>query len=187
MKPSKLIFQINTTLDGYADHEAGIADDELHDFFADQLDVIDIELFGRVTYELMAGYWPDAPRDPRASKRVIAFAEKFNAMPKVVFSKTLRSADWSNTTLVNGDMIEEVKQLKSQPGRVLSVGGVSVIQQLLRHRLVDECWILVHPVLLGGGRRLFEGIGNRIDLHLLDASTFRSGVVVAHYSIDYSR
>lgn len=83
-------------------------------------------------------------------------------------------------------MIDEVMKLKKIPGRVLSVGGISIVQQLLRYGLVDECWVLVHPILLGKGRRLFDGFEKTINLHLLDTLTFQSGVVVLHYSIQYS-
>jgi dihydrofolate reductase len=178
----KLNFQINVSLDGVADHTVGIADNELHDFFTNQMNNFDLELFGRVTYQLMESYWPSAPKDPEATKSMIDFANRMNAMPKVVFSRTLHKVEWNNTTLVKDNMIDEVIKLKNQPGKDISVGGISIIQELMRHGLFDECWILVHPVLAGTGRRLFTGFENKIRLKLLDTSTFQSGVVVLHYS-----
>ena len=113
----KLIMQMNISLDGSADHMVAIADDELHDFAAEQLDNLDIALFGRVTYELMAGYWPHADRDPEATWSMKNFAKKFNAMPKIVFSQTLKIADWENTKLIRSNAVEEIKRLKQQPGK----------------------------------------------------------------------
>jgi len=178
----KLNFQINMTLDGFADHTAAIADDELHDFFTDQLNNVSIELLGRITYELMDSYWPIAPKDPAATKSMVNFANRFNALPKVVFSKTLEKAEWNNTTIIKDNIIDEVIKLKKQPGKDISVGGITIIQDFIRHGLFDECWLLVHPVLIGKGRRLFEGLENTIKLKLIDTQTFQSGVTVLHYS-----
>src|SRR5512135_315231 len=96
----KLIFQINISLDGFADHTVAIADDELHDFSTDMLNNIDTILFGRVTYQLFESYWPLAPNDPEATKSIVEFADKINAIPKIVFSNTLQDVGWNNTKLV---------------------------------------------------------------------------------------
>ncbi len=178
----KLIFQINITLDGFADHTVMIADDELHDFFTSQLDNLDIALFGRKTYQLMAGYWPNAHNDPEATKSMINFANKFNAMSKIVISKTLTTAEWNNTKLITDNVIEEVKILKAQSGKNISVGGISTCNEFMRLGLIDECWLLVHPLLIGKGHRLFDGLENTIRLKLIDTMTFKSGVEVLHYS-----
>lgn len=187
----KLIFSINISLDGFADHTLfdATADDELHDFFTEQFDSIGICLFGRNTYQLMESYWPIAPRDPNATRGMIDFAHRYNAMPKIVFSRTLEKAGWNNTRLVREDMIEEVTRLKRQPGNALSIGGISAAQTLMKHNLVDEYVLLVHPVIAGAGRRLFppvdplsgKGPNDRINLKLVDTKTLKSGVVVLHY------
>jgi dihydrofolate reductase len=178
----KIIFPINVTLDGYADHTSGIADDELHDFFTEQLGTTDTVLFGRKTYELMVDYWPNAANDPRTTKSELAFSEKYNSIRKIVFSKTLTKVEWSNTTLVNADIVEEVKKLKQQPGDdVFSIGGISAASALLNAGLIDELWILVHPILAGKGRSLFEDIHVTANLKLVETKTFNSGVVVLHY------
>ena len=180
----KLLAAINVSLDGYADHEIGIVDDELHDFFTDLLDTVDIILFGRVTYELMESYWPMAPNDPEATGSMIKFAHRINSMPKIVFSKTLEKVEWNNSKLIRNDIIKEVKKLKQQPGKNLSIGGISVIQELTNEGLIDDYWILVHPLIIGKGRLLFEGINQSIKLKLINIKNFNSGVVVLHYQPD---
>lgn len=177
----KLILSINVSLDGFADHTVAIADDELHDFYTNQLDTIDTVLFGRVTYQLMESFWPHAPEDPQSTESEIAFANKINAVPKIVFSKTLQNATWNNTRLVKGDLVEEAKKLKQGNGKNISVGGLSIIQTLANLSLIDEYWLLVQPLVVGKGRRLFDGIDHQLDLKLVDTQTFKSGVVVLHY------
>jgi dihydrofolate reductase len=180
----KLIFSINVSLDGFADHTVTLADDELHEFYTDQLNTIDTILFGRVTYQLLQSYWPHAPEDPEITHSMVEFAHKINAMPKIVFSRTLQKADWENTRLARGDMVEEVLKLKQESGKDLSVGGLSMMRTLTNLSLIDEYWLLVQPVLVGSGRRLFEGIKDRFALKLADTKTFHSGVVVLHYVLD---
>jgi len=179
---SKLVLSINVSLDSFADHTVAVtADDELHDFFSRLLETTDTALFGRVTYELMESYWPNAPMDPQATESMRRFADRFNAMPKVVFSRTLEKADWNNTRLVRENAIAEILRMKSEPGKFISVGGMSLAQELMRRNLIDEYWIVVHPVVVGTGRRLFENVTNRIDLRLIDTQTFASGAQVLHY------
>ncbi len=178
----KLIFSINVSLDGFADHTVAIADDELHDFSTAQLDGVSAVLFGRKTYQLFESFWPNAPEDPQSTQSIVRFARKINAMPKIVFSKTLPEAGWNNTRLVKGDTVGEVKALKQETGKDLAVGGISLIQTFLNLKLVDEYWLLVQPVIQGRGRRLFDGAAGRIEHKLLDATTFRSGVAVLHYA-----
>ena len=177
----KLIFDINVTIDGFADHTAMIADDELHDFFTNFLDTIDISLMGRKTYQLMESYWPKAPEDPNATKSMIEFAYKFNSMQKIVFSKTLDKVTWNNTKLIKENIIEEVLKLKKQPGNSISISGLSTASTFMKEGLIDEYWLLVHPVILGKGRRLFEGLDNSIHLELADTKRFNSGVAALHY------
>jgi dihydrofolate reductase len=112
----RLILSINMSLDGFADHTlfAATADDELHDFFGGLLDVTDIALFGRVTYQLMEEYWPRAHEDPRATRSMLDFADKFNAIPKVVFSRTLQKAEWKNARLSTTNMVDEVASVPSR-------------------------------------------------------------------------
>ncbi len=177
----KLISSINISLDGYADHTVAIADAELHDFSTAQLDTIGTVLFGRVTYQLFVDYWPKAEADPNATPSEVAFARKINAIPKIVISNTLRRADWNNTKLIKGDLVEEVTKLKQESGKDLSVGGLSLIQALTRAGLIDEYWLLIQPLTVGKGRPYWDGLQGQVSLRLASTQTFRSGVVVLHY------
>lgn len=176
-----IIFAINITVDGFADHTAGIADDELHKFFADYLADVGVVLLGRKTYEMMASYWPHANENPGSTKSEIEFADRYNSIEKVVFSKTLNSVDWNNTTLNNGNLIDEVLRMKKQNGKYISVGSLSLASQLTKKGLIDEYWFLVHPVILGKGKHLLEGNHFSVNLKLLDSEIFKSGVVALHY------
>ena len=177
----KLIYLINVTIDGIADHNAVIADDELHDFYTNLLGTVDTVLFGLKTYKLMVSFWPNASSDPNTTKSELAFAEKFNSISKIVFSKTLLKAEWNNTTLVKNDIVEEVKKLKQQSGGNLSIGGISTALTLANAGLIDEFWFLVQPIIVGVGRQLFEGINTRHDLKFIESQKLKSGVIALHY------
>jgi dihydrofolate reductase len=177
----KVILAINVSLDGFADHTVAIPDDELLEFFSGLLDDTEIALFGRVTYQLMESYWPRAHEDPKATKAMLDFADKFNAIPKIVFSRSLQNAKWNNTRLVKDNMVSEVTELRRQAGKNILIDGISVFQEFMRHGLVDEYWLAVHPVVCGKGRRLFQGLSARINLKLIETRRFKSGVVVLHY------
>jgi len=177
----KLVYAINSTLDGFADHEAGIADDQLHDFFTAMLYSTGALLYGRVVYELMASYWPTAADNPSSTHSEIEFAKAINRIPKYVFSKTLEKVDWDNTRLVKGNAVEEVLKLKAQPGKDLFIGGLSFASTFVDLGLVDEYWFLIHPVIYIRGKPLFKDLRARVPLKLIDTQTFHSGVVVLHY------
>ena len=172
---------MNVSLDGFADHTVAIADDELHEFASGILDNLDMVIFGRVTYQLMESYWPHAHEDTEATGSILEFADKFNAISKIVFSRTLQQVEWNNTQLNRGNAIEEVMKLKQQPGGNISIGGISICQDFMRHGLIDEYWLLVQPVIAGKGRHLFDGWSEEGSLQLADTRTFKSGVVVLHY------
>ncbi len=178
----KLVLSINVSLDGFADHTVAVAaDDALDQFFSELLDDTDIALFGRVTYQLMENYWPNAHQDSSATKGMLEFADKFNAIPKIVFSRTLRKAEWNNTRLVKTDAVEEVTRLKQQSGKNISLGGISFSQEFMRRGMVDEYWLVVQPVVCGSGRRLFDGGVNKFGFRLIESQVFKSGVVALHY------
>jgi dihydrofolate reductase len=174
---------MNVSIDGIADHNvAAFADDELHFFAIERLNEVDAVLFGRVTYQLFEEFWPIAPVDPRSTKSMVEFAHKINTMPKVVFSNTLQKVYWNNTKLVEGNAVDEVARMKRQPGKGLSVGGISLAQTLMKAGLIDEYWLMVQPVVWGRGKRLFDGLKERANLKLVDTKRFASGVVVLHYA-----
>ncbi len=113
---------------------------------------------------------------------MLRFADKFNAIQKIVFSRTLQKAAWNNTRLVTEDMVDEVIRLKRQPGKDISLGGIGISQEFMRRGLIDEYWLAVQPVVVGNGRKLFDHLDERINLKLVDTKVFKSGVVVLHYS-----
>lgn len=136
-------------------------------------------LFGRVTYEMMAAFWPT----PQAAQMLPDVAAGMNAMRKIVCSRTLHTVGWQNTTLLKGDLIAGVRELKDQPGADLVIlGSGSIVSQLADARLIDEYQIVVTPIVLGAGRTLFETARNRMSLTLAKTRSFRNGNVVLWYT-----
>lgn len=179
----KIILSINTTIDGYADHTAVIADDELHDFYSRLLDNTDVVLMGRNTYELMASYWPHAEEEPTSTISEINFAGKYNSIHKIVFSKILEKVEWNNSALAKESLNDVVLKLKLQAGKNILAGSLSIASALAEQNLIDEYVFLVHPIILGKGKRLFEQLNNRVKLKFVDSKTFRSGAVMIRYTI----
>lgn len=137
-------------------------------------------LFGRVTYEQMAAFWPT----PQAAAMLPAVAAGMNAMKKIVFSRTLDTVSWQNTTLVKGDLVAEVRKLKQQPGAAMVIlGSGSIVTQLTEARLIDEYQIVVNPIVIGKGRTLFETVNDRVPLQLTKTRAFQNGNVVHWYAL----
>ncbi|HSA94903.1 MAG TPA: dihydrofolate reductase family protein [Acidobacteriota bacterium] len=135
-------------------------------------------LFGRVTYELMARYWPT----PEAIKEDPVVARGMNSAEKIVFSRTLQSVDWNNTRLVKDDLLPEVRRLKQGTGKGLTIlGSGSLVSQLAQERLIDRFEILLNPVVLGRGKSMFEGVKDRFSLRLTRSRTFKNGNVLLNY------
>jgi dihydrofolate reductase len=176
----KVVFGINMTIDGYCGHETGIADDELHHYFTDLLRQSDVDIFGRNTYELMYPYWHDVAVAQSESPVVNEFARQYDAMAKIVFSTTMQSAEWNNTTLLRSGLREKIMELKQQPGKNISVGSLNIAAQAEQWGLIDEYHFVVHPIIAGRGPRLFQPGGGR-SLTLLNSKVFGSGAVALHY------
>ena len=176
----KVIFAINITIDGYCGHETGIADDELHAYFTRLLQDSGVNIFGRNTYHLMYPYWHDVAVNQSETKTINEFARIFDSIPKIVFSTTLRSVEWNNTTLLHSNLREEIMKLKQQPGKNIFIGGLNIAAQVAEWNLIDEYHFVVHPIIAGKGPRLFESVENRT-LNLVGSKTFGSGVVALHY------
>ena len=178
-----VIFAINTTLDGCVDHTKGVADDETHEYFTDLLREIDLLVFGRITYELMVPFWPDVAKTQSMSKASNEFASVFDAIPKVVFSRTLESVEDRNTRIVRTDPGDEIRKLKQEQGKNILLGGVSVPLQLIELGLVDEYRFVVGPIVVGDGRRLMDGasLPERLQFKLVDSKTFKSGSIALRY------
>ncbi len=175
-----VVFAINITVDGYCGHESGIADDELHEYYTRLLQDSDVEIFGRNTYQLMYPYWHDVAMNQSGSKAINEFALTFDSIPKIVFSTTLQSVEWNNTTLLHSNLQEEIVKLKQQPGKKISIGGLSIASQLAQSGLIDEFHFLIQPIVAGKGPYLFES-GKNLTLELIGSKTFRSGIVELHY------
>ena len=176
----KVVFAINITIDGYCGHETGIADDELHAHFTGLLREADVEIFGRNTYQLMYPYWHDVAVNQSETKTVNEFAQAYDSIPKIVFSTTLKSVEWSNTTLLHSNLREEIVKLKQQPGKNIFIGGLNIASQVAQWNLIDEYHFVVHPIIAGKGPRLFES-GGEHSLKLVASKTFGSGVIALHY------
>jgi dihydrofolate reductase len=186
----KLAVFNNVTLDGYftdvhGDMSWAHADDaEWTAFAAENASGGGVLLLGRITYELMASYWPT----PAALTTAPAVAEGMNRMQKVVFSRTLKKASWQNTTLVTGDIVAAVRKLKSEAGPGMAIlGSGSIVSQLAQAGLIDEYQIVVHPVVLGRGKTMFDGIKKRLSLRLTKTRVFGNGNVVLWYEPSGSR
>ena len=182
----KLIAFNHTTLDGYfvsADGQfswaqKGNDDPEYSAFVAENASGGGQLLFGRVTYDLMASYWPTAIADQHNP----SVAKGMNSMSKVVFSKTLDHASWSNTKLIKGDLITEVRKLKNEEGPGMAIlGSGTIIAQLAPEHLLDEYQMIIDPVALGKGRTMFEGIKDTLTLKLTKTRTFNNGKIFLSY------
>ncbi|WP_445154218.1 dihydrofolate reductase family protein [Arthrobacter sp. Hor0625] len=182
----KIIVAVQVSLDGFFEgpgRDIGWhrVDEELHNHFNEQLRTMGAFLDGRVTYELMAGYWPTADLDPASTPAEAEFARIWRDMPKYVYSRTLQAAGW-NTTVVRDVVAGDVLELKRSPGGDLALGGAELADSFRRLGLIDEYWIYVHPVLLGRGRPLFRTAADRTELALADTRAFGNGVVLLRYT-----
>lgn len=176
----KIIAAMNMTIDGFCDHTAGIADEELHQHYADLLSNAGVVLYGRITYQLME-YWRTVVKNPTGAKATDEFAVIMNQVPKVVFSRTLKDVEWESAKLSNRHLEEEVKALKQQSWKDILVGSPSLITALTQLGLIDEYQLCVHPVILGNGLPLFKNISDRIILKLIKTKSFSSGAITLYY------
>lgn len=178
------LFAFNmVTLDGFfegPDHDISWhnVDDEFNEFAVKQTSTAGAILFGRVTYELMASYWPT----PAAQSNDQVVANLMNSLPKVVFSTTLPRADWNNTRLIKDHVAEEVQKMKQEQGNDLALfGSAMLLSSLMRMDLVDEHRVMVNPVLIGSGTPLFKDINQKVSLKLVKTQVFKSGNVLLCY------
>jgi len=180
----KVMVYNNVSLDGYfVDAKGDMSwahkrDPEWGEFVAENSQGGSVLLFGRVTYDLMAGFWPTEA----ALKSLPAVAEQMNRGSKVVFSRTMEKASWNNTSLIKGDLAAEVRKMKQEPGDPMVImGSGSIISQLTDERLIDEYQIVMTPIALGKGRTMFEGIKEKLPLKLTKSRAFGNGSVVLWY------
>ena len=168
------------TLDGFCDHTAIDAGEEIHQHYCDLLRSADTILYGRITYQLME-YWPTVVKNPTGNKSTDEFAVIMDNIQKIVFSHTLKTVEWSSAKLAKRDIKEEVLELRQQAGKDILVGSRSLIIALANLDLIDEYQIAVHPVILGSGLPLFKNIRDKIELKLLKTKTFSGGAVILYY------
>jgi dihydrofolate reductase len=178
-----VIFAINITLDGCCDHTKQVADEETHEYFTRLLRDVDLLVFGRKTYELMVPFWPEVAKTQSMTKASNEFARTFVSINKVVFSRSLDSAEDKTTRIVRTNLRDEILKLKGEQGKNILVGGVSVPSQLIELGLVDEYRFVVSPIIAGEGRRLLEGVSlrERSQLKLVESKLFQSGCVALRY------
>src|SRR5215471_15877756 len=177
-----VIFAINITLDGCCDHTKQIADEEVHEYFTRLMRDVDLQVFGRKTYELMVPYWPDIAKSQSETKAENEFARTFDSINKVVFSQSLDSAE-GNTRIVRTKPHDEILKLRQEEGKSILIGGVNIPSQLIELGLVDEYRFVVQPIVAGEGRRLLEGVSlpEKLQLKLVDSKFFKSGCVALRY------
>jgi dihydrofolate reductase len=180
-----LIYAINTTLDGCCDHTKFRPDEETFEYVTQLTRDADTFVYGRKTYQLMVPYWPDVAKDSSEQANPdYEFAQAFDAVNKIiVFSQSLDSADEGKTSIVRTGLQDEILKLKQEQGKNILTGGVTIPTQLAELGLIDEYHILVHPIVIGEGRRLFEGINGqeKLQLKLVESTVFKSGTVALRY------
>jgi dihydrofolate reductase len=183
----KVILSNMVTLDGFFEGpnkelDWHIVDEEFNQYANDLLSNVDALLFGRVTYQLMADYWPAAATNPSTSKSDLEIADKMNNIPKIVFSTTLQEVKWNNSRLVKENIAEEISKMKQQPGKDMVIfGSGSIVSTFMQLGLVDEYRVIVNPIVLGNGKPLFKGINGKQNLKLLKTRVFDSGIVILFY------
>ena len=176
----KLVYAINTTLDGCCDHTKFGPDEETFEYVTHLMREAGTLVYGRKTYELMVPYWPDAAKEDPSDE----FAQAFDAVENiVVFSRSLDSSEGEKTRIFRTNLHDEIIKLKQEQGKDIMTGGVTIPLQLAELGLIDEYIFLVHPIVLGEGRRVFEGIDlqEKLQLTLVEAKAFKSGCVALRY------
>jgi len=175
---------MSVSLDGFIEDPHGkidwsFPDEELHRFFNDQEREIDIHLYGRRMYEIMAGYWTTADTNPSAPAHEIEYARLWKNTPMIVFSQTLKQVG-ENARLVKDHIAAAISELKAQPGQDMALGGAGIAASFMQLGLIDEYRLYIHPIILGGGKRFFKD-GSEATLKLVETKTFSSGVVLLIY------
>jgi len=181
----KVIYAINTSLDGCCDHTKFFPSEDTFAYFMQLTRDADTFLYGRKTYQLMVPYWPDIANDPSEQGNPdYEFAKAFDAVDKIiVFSKSLDSPEGKKTKIVSTDLQNEILKLKQEQGKNILTGGVTIPSQLAALGLIDEYHFVVHPIVVGEGRRLFEGISlqQNLQLKLVQSTVFKSGCIALRY------
>jgi dihydrofolate reductase len=180
----KLIAAINMTLDGFCDHTAMIADDEIHQHYNELLSSAGTVLYGRITYQLME-YWATVVKNPTGIKSMDEFAVTIDNIPKIVFSNTLKNVEWKTAKLAKKDIkgeVLELRQSRNGGSKDILVGSPSLIVACMNLNLIDEFQLCVHPIILGSGlTALLKNVNDRFNLKLLKTKTFGCGAITLYY------
>jgi dihydrofolate reductase len=181
----KVIFDINLTIDGCCDHTKLSGNDEIFEYFANLFRDVDLFVFGRKTYQLMVPFWPDVAKNRSGTTKAMnEFAQAFAAVDKIlVFSQSLDRAEAKNTRIVRTKPQDEILKLKQEQGKNILIGGLNLLSQLVEPGLIDEYHFIVHPIVVGEGRRLLEGFSlqEKLQLNLVESTVFKSGCVALRY------
>lgn len=189
-----IVFAINITLDGCCDHTKTVIEhtsggpsdgnEEIFEHFTRLMQDADLLVYGRKTYQLLVPFWPDVAKSQSGTKAAIEFAQTFDSIDKLVFSRSLDRPEGTNTRVVRTNLEDEMLKLKREQGKNILTGGVSIPSQLIELGLVDECHVVVYPIIVGEGRRLFDrvSLAERLRLKLVESKVFKSGCVALHYS-----
>ena len=187
MRP--LVLFMHVSLDGYVAGPNGEmdwikVDDELFDYAGNRTDESDTAFYGRVTWEMMDAYWPDAAQQPNASKHDIQHGNWYNKVEKVVLSRTMKDEKRPKTKFIGENVAAEIRKLKETPGKeIIMFGSPGAAKSLMKDKLIDEFWLFINPILVGKEKLLFEEMADQTKLKLVKADTFKSGVVCLHYKV----
>lgn len=185
----KIIAFMHISLDGFAAGPNGEmnwikVDDEIFDHVGNRISEGDTAMYGRVTYEMMEGYWPTAADQPNASKHDIEHSEWYSKVHKVVLSKTMKDSVLPNATIISDNLADSINAIKQQAGNdILLFGSPTATHSLMQLGLIDGYWLFVNPIILGVGIPLFEGIKDKVNLKLLSAHPFTNGVTALDYTV----
>jgi dihydrofolate reductase len=186
----KIISFMHISLDGFVAGPKGEmnwikVDEEIFDHIGKRISETDSALYGRITYEMMENYWPNAGDQPNASKHDIDHSMWYNKAHKIVLSKTMRDADLPNTTIISDNISDRINKIKQQAGNeILLFGSPTATHSLIQHNLIDGYWLFVNPIILGQGIPLFTNIKKKIKLKLSTTRQFTCGVIELNYTVD---
>lgn len=183
----KLKLQVQMSINGYIcgpndelDFMVWDWDDELKQYVSMLTEPVDCIVMGRKLAEGFIPHWANVAANPNHPE--FTDGQKFTNTPKVVFTKTLTRSAWDNTVLAKGDLVAEIAQLKSQPGKdIIAYGGATFVSALIKHNLIDEYHLFINPAAIGNGRSIFAALGQQLNLTLVKAMAFTSGIVVLNY------
>jgi dihydrofolate reductase len=179
----KLIYGINISLDGCCDHTKFSGADDIQDYFRELLEDVDLIIYGRKTYELMVPFWPKVALTQSMNDAANAFAKTFANINRIMVSRTIDRVDDEYTTIIHEHLKEEILKLKQQPGKAISTGGVELPARLIELGLVDEFHMVIHPLIVGEGRRLFTEmrLPENLGLKLAASQTLNNGCLALRY------